>query len=274
MKDEFLGDHQKAEQMFGPNIDISASLTDIDVSMFQINCCKPGPGSTLWCQILAAWSIVLLEMIRLRDDTCSMLPASHQTVTSGECLWSVLMSTWSIGSHQMESFNSHNIFILDTDQSLQAAFLRSQHLPVVHVTNETMWPVVRGHRMSHVGQDHSRPIWTFHHSFSIKSASQRCLHARLIPQNSSHVTWKVIFSWNIYFKFNDRACGEEMLSVMMIWYKLIINSCLINNITQTPPSKDPPSTQNTQYFSLNFSFGCYQRQDVKKYWRCWNVLQI
>ena len=138
----------------------------------------------------------------------------------------------------------------------------------------SMWPVVRGHRMSHVGQDHSRPIWTFHHSFSIKSASQRCLHARLIPQNSSHVTWKVIFSWNIYFKFNDHACGEEMLSVMMIWYKLIINSCLINNITQTPPSKDPPSTQNTQYFSLNFSFGCYQRQDVKKYWRCWNVLQI
>ena len=271
MKDEFLGNHQKAEQMFGPNIDISTSLTDIDVSMFQINCCKPGPGSTLWCQILAAWSIVLLEMIRLRDDTCSMLPASHQTVTSRECLWSVLMSTWITSDGILQLSQHLHLGHWPVITSCIPEIPASPRGPCHH---DTMWPVVRGHRMSHVGQDHSRPIWTFHHSFSIKSASQRCLHARLIPQNSSHVTWKVIFSWNIHFKFNDRACGEEMLSVMMIWYKLIINSCLINNITQTPPSKDPPSTQNTQYFSLNFSFGCYQRQDVKKYWRCWNVLQI
>lgn len=271
MKDEFLGNHQKAEQMFGPNIDISTSLTDIDVSMFQINCCKPGPGSTLWCQLLAAWSIVLLEMIRLRDDTCSMLPASHQTVTSRECLWSVLMSTWITSDGILQLSQHLHLGHWPVITSCIPEIPASPRGPCHH---DTMWPVVRGHRMSHVGQDHSRPIWTFHHSFSIKSASQRCLHARLIPQNSSHVTWKVIFSWNIYFKFNDRACGEEMLSVMMIWYKLIINSCLINNITQTPPSKDPPSTQNTQYFSLNFSFGCYQRQDVKKYWRCWNVLQI
>ena len=57
MKDEFLGNYQKAEQMFGPIIDFSTSLTNIDVSNVQINCCKPGPGSTLWCQLLAASSV-------------------------------------------------------------------------------------------------------------------------------------------------------------------------------------------------------------------------
>ena len=62
------------------------------------------------------------------------------------------------------------------------------------------------------------------------------------------------------------------------WWWYDINSSptrVWSIISLSPPSEDPPSPQNTQYFSLNFSFGCYyQRQDVKKYWRCWKVLQI
>ena len=125
-------------------------------------------------------------LIRPRDDTCSMLPASNMSSRVIHPVSIVSDVTWD--KVLQLSQHPHGYWLVNT-------YLRSHHHPhMVHVI--IMWQLVTTDHVSCSGRGHLRPIWTFHHSFSIKSASQRCLHARLIPQNSSHVTWKVIFSWN------------------------------------------------------------------------------
>ena len=121
-------------------------------------------------------------LIRPRDDTCSMLPASS-----------------------MSSRVIHGVSIVSdvtSDEVLQLSQHPGQYIPEIsppspHVTIIMCQHVTTDH-VSCSGRDHLRPIWTFHHSFSIKSASQRCLHARLIPQNSSHVTYEKWFSHEIH----------------------------------------------------------------------------
>ena len=157
--------------------------------------------------------------------------------------WCFILSPLSLMSHEIKSFNCHNILL----NWLVNTYLRSHHHPhMVHVI--IMWQLVTTDHVSCSGRGHLRPIWTFHHSFSIKSASQRCLHARLIPQNSSHVTWKVIFSWN-----------SHILSLMIIpvgrkcwawwWYDTNSSSTRVWSIISLRPSIQG-STQHTKHTIL------------------------
>ncbi len=151
--------------MFGPNIDISASLSQILMSRcFKLTA---GPGSSLWCQILAAWSIVMLVMIRdacddqgclwwsgmlvmIRDDTCSMLPASHHQTCHESTVFMVDLNVNMKHIRWDPSIVTTSSWTMTISDYQLAAYLRSPHGPHVMmcVTPCDQWS--GHHRMSHV----------------------------------------------------------------------------------------------------------------------------
>ena len=188
-----------------------------------VNLVPDPPSAASYWQHPQCWSDLGMTPV-----PCYQHPACRHVMWFMEC---------PLMSHEMKSFNCHNILLVST-------YLRSHPPHMVHVI--IMWQHVTTDHVSCSGWDHLRPIWTFHHSFSIKSASQRCLHARLIPPNSSHVTWKVIFSWNI-------------LSLMIIpvgrkcwawwWYDTNSSSTRVWSIISLRPSIQG-STQHTKHTIL------------------------
>ena len=162
--------------MFEQNIDISPSLSVL-ILMFQ--CFKltavnlgsdPPSGAKYWQHpVLCLW------WSDSRDDTCYMLPASHKTCSVFTLNTSdSILITMSQLSHETMSQHLIKQWLVNK--------LHTWSLTILPFTMSHLWQHVTSvhHAMWHVGQDHSCLIWTFHHSFNIKSASQRCLHARLI----------------------------------------------------------------------------------------------